>query len=142
MTSKRKRRASPTPKGLAAGEQLNRDTLTGNDSTSAWGWVGTEVLDASHITKEHRMLTCGLSRRSRHPFCSNKYASVNKKRASPRQEPTANGELADDVIVISDDEPSPCSKKSCKNNPNCLSYLGQDKWEDRGTQLLFNVYRS
>ena len=138
MASKRKRHPSPTPKGLAAGEQLKRNTLTGNDS-SAWGWVGTEVLDASQISKEHCMITCGLSKRSRHPFCPNKYASVEKKRASPRQERTANGELDDDVIVISDDEPPSCSKKLCKNNPNCLNYLGQEKWEDVGKHPLFNL---
>lgn len=133
MASKRKRRASPTPKGLATGELLKRNTLPGNES-SAWGWVGTEVPDASQITKEHRMITCGLSRRSRHPFCPNKYASVDRKRASCCQEPTVNGELEDDVIVISDDEPPQCSKKLCKNNPNCLNYLGQEKWEDKGMQ--------
>ncbi|KAJ8496755.1 hypothetical protein ONZ45_g12333 [Pleurotus djamor] len=40
------------------------------------------------------------------------------------------GELRDDVIVISDDDLEPeCTKKTCKNNPNCLNYLGQDIWE-------------
>lgn len=141
MSSKRKRRASPALKGLAAGEQLKRNTLAGNDA-SPWGWVGTEVHDASHITNEHRMITCGLSRRSRHPFCTNKYASmVDRKRPSPRHERTANGELDDDVIVISDDEPPACSKKLCKGNPNCLNYLGQERWEDEGIQLLFDLVR-
>jgi ubiquitin carboxyl-terminal hydrolase 48 len=139
MSTKRKRRASPTTTGLAAGEQLKRSTLPGNES-SVWGWVGTEVLDASHITKEHRMITCGLSKRSRHPFCPNKYASFRRKR-SPPQESAATGELDDDVIVISDDEQPQCSKKSCKNNPNCLNYLGQEKWEDEGKPLSFIAYK-
>lgn len=134
MASKRKRRASPVPKGLAAGEQLQRSTLTGSDS-SAWGWVGTEVLDASEITQEHRLIACGLSKRNRYPICPNKYAPTDKQKASPRDEvtlPSVDGELDDDVIVISDDEPQQCSKKICKNNPNCLNYLGQEKWEDEG----------
>lgn len=123
------------PKGLAAGEQLKRSLLIGNDS-SAWGWVGTEVLDRSEITQEHRMITCGLSKRSRHPFCPNKYAPVYKQRASPRNDIAKDGELDDDVIVISDDELPPCSKKLCRNNPNCLNYLGQEKWEGEGEHLL------
>lgn len=134
MASKRKRRTDQTPKGLAAGEQLKRSTLGGNDS-SPWGWVGTEVFDPSQITQEHRMRTCGLSRRNRLPFCPNKYALVDKKRTPPRRGAAANGELDDDVIVISDDELPPCSKKLCKNNPNCLNYLGQERWEDEGWSL-------
>lgn len=66
---------------------------------------------------------------------------VDKKRPSPRHERTANGELDDDVIVISDDEPPACSKKLCKGNPNCLNYLGQERWEDEGIQLLFDLVR-
>lgn len=128
MATKRKRRASP-PKGLAPGEQLKRSTLTGND-LSAWGWVGTDVHEPSQINSEHRMATCGLARSSRHPFCPNKYASMKRKRASPPRDTATNGELDDDVIVISDDELPPCSKKLCKGNPNCLNYLGQEKWED------------
>lgn len=91
------------------------------------------------------MMSCGLSSRNKQPFCSNKYASIEKKRKSPREDsdipmsPTvSNYELDNDVIVISDDEPPPCSKKLCKNNPNCLNYLGQDKWEDEGEWSLWS----
>lgn len=136
MAFKRKRRTSPAPKGLSAGEQLKRSTLAG---TPTWGWVGIEVLDSSQITTEHRMMSCGLSSRNKNPFCSNKYASVEKRSKSlcegldaPMSSTVPNSEPDDDVIVISDDEPPPCSKKLCRNNPNCLNYLGQDEWEDEG----------
>ncbi|KAF8843558.1 cysteine proteinase [Paxillus ammoniavirescens] len=134
MPFKRKRRVSPAPKGLAAGEQLKRAKLAGRES-SAWGWVGTEVSDPSQITLVHRLMTCGLSGRNGNPFCGNKYVSKPDKHkpAPSTEEPepaVAKGELENDIIVVSDDEPPPCNKKVCKNNPNCLNYLGQEKWED------------
>jgi hypothetical protein len=133
MAPKRRRRASPLPKGLAAGEQLKRNRLPGNDA-SELAWVGTEVLEVSEITHEHRLTACGLSRKNRHPHCANKYASIGLSSVSTlkAEKPTASGELHDDVIVISDDDEPQCSKKLCKNNPYCLNYLGQDKWENEG----------
>ena len=131
MAFKRKRRTSPASNGLSAGEQLKRSTLAGNDSPT-WGWVGTEVLDSSQITTEHRMMSCGFSSRNKIPFCPNKYASVEKQIKSPREALDSSTSAPDDIIVISDDEPPLCNKKLCRNNPNCLNYLGQDKWEDEG----------
>ncbi|KAF5380840.1 hypothetical protein D9615_004069 [Tricholomella constricta] len=134
MPPKRKRRVSLTSEGLAPGEQLKRSTLPGNNSSS-WGWVGTEVSRASDITPEHLLVSCGLSERNNHPFCFNKYSSnsqnVSKLKAEEtRKVPLADGELDDDVIIISDDEGPPCGLKICKFNPNCLNYLGQENWED------------
>lgn len=128
MPPKRKHRSSPAPKGLAAGEQLKRGKLPGSDP---WGWVGTEVTHSSQITLEHRLMSCGLSRRSNNSLCANKYAHKLEKQSSPTpKRESAGGELGDDVIVVLDDEPLPCSKKLCKNNPNCLNYLGQETWKD------------
>ncbi|KAL4247306.1 peptidase C19 family protein [Abortiporus biennis] len=129
MPPKRTRRSSPSAPTLATGEKLKRAKLAGNEY-SAWGWVGTEVTNVSEITQEHRLATCGFSKHSHYPLCPNKYSP--KPRESPPQEEnaeTVEGELDDDVIVISDDESSSCDSKVCRNNPNCLNYLGQDKWE-------------
>ncbi|KAH7889396.1 hypothetical protein F5I97DRAFT_1801122 [Phlebopus sp. FC_14] len=133
MPPKRKRRSSPAQKGLAAGEQLKRVKLAGNE-VAAWGWVDVQVSNPSQITLEHRLMTCGLSTRNKNPFCGNKYASKSTKLIPPpppeeRKTEGANDD-ENDVIVISDDEKLPCDKKACKNNPNCLNYLGQEKWED------------
>ena len=49
---------------------------------------------------------------------------------------SAEGEIEDDVIVISDDDAPPCTKKLCRANPNCLNYLGQEKWEEEGPFIL------
>ncbi|KAF7969279.1 hypothetical protein HWV62_27809 [Athelia sp. TMB] len=131
MAIKRKRHADPAPKILAPGEYLKRSALVGGVTDYSWGWVGTDVRDPARITSEHRMRSCGLSRGSKHSYCSNKYApEKNVRDSGTRNQEAAGGELDDDVIVISDDEPSPCSKKLCKGNPNCLNYLGQDKWEE------------
>lgn len=135
MPPKRKRRVSPSSKGLAAGERLHRD----NFGSSPYGWVGTEVTDASGITSEHILATCGFSNRSRYPFCHNRYAPPvpGRRDATPKtKEVVASGELDDDIIVISDDEGPTCTKKSCKSNPNCLNYMGQQTWEDEGVPLL------
>lgn len=135
MRSKRKRGASLTSKGLAPGEQLKRSTLPGNNS-SPWGWVGTEVVSPSEITSEHLLIACGLSERNHYPCCPNKYSSLPHTPATVQspahsKQPAVNGELDEDVIVISDDDPQ-CARSSCKANPNCLNYLGQDNWEGEG----------
>ena len=132
MPPKRKRKASPPPTGLAAGEHLKRAKLAGGES-STWGWVDTEVSDPSQIALDHRLMTCGLSKRSKNPLCANKYAPKPTKSAVPAAaDSVANGELESDIIVVSDDEQPPCNKKVCKNNPNCLNYLGQEQWEAEG----------
>ncbi|KAK7693460.1 hypothetical protein QCA50_003028 [Cerrena zonata] len=126
MPVKRTRR-SPPPSEHTAGERLKRAKLAGNDFSN-WGWVDHEVTDASHITQEHRLVACGLSKYSPHPFCPNRYVQPDGTIA--KKEKVAAGELEDDIIVISDDESTSCNTKSCKNNPNCLNNLGQEKWED------------
>ena len=146
MPPKRTRRASPPPSGLSAGERLKRTKLTGNAAYSAWGWVDAEVADASQIQDEHRLATCGFSRRSRRPLCPNKYSAKQESsahvvtckangRSGPRPE-SSDVEMQDDVIVISDDEGPSCTSKVCKYNPYCLNYLGQDKWENAGEREL------
>ncbi|KAI0044824.1 cysteine proteinase [Auriscalpium vulgare] len=130
MAAKRPRRVG-TREGLLAGERLKRQKLATEEDwdTGPWGWVGTEVTDASLIGEEHRLATCGMSKRSAHPFCANKYRRKAQDKAG-EPGPVVHGELADDVIVISDDESPSCSKRACAKNPNCLNYLGQEKWED------------
>ncbi|THG98644.1 hypothetical protein EW026_g3587 [Hermanssonia centrifuga] len=132
MPLKRLRRASPTAQGLSAGERLKRAKLVGNEYL-AWSWVGTEVTDTADITQEHRLATCGFSNTNRSPFCSNKYSTTSNVAAKPgkttKAQAKTEGELEDDIIVISDNDSPTCSSKACKNNPNCLNYLGQEKWE-------------
>lgn len=155
MPFKRKRRVSPASKGLAPGEQLKRNTLPDASSSLYWGWVGTQVKDPEHITTEHILATCGFSDNSGYPFCANSYCASDDEslaaengdglpnaNAPSQQENNlknipVNGELDDDVIVISDDEAPLCSKKGCKVNPNCLNYMGQEKWEDEGMTVSF-----
>jgi hypothetical protein len=143
MYTKRKRRQNQQHDGLTAGERLKRHKLTsdlGDDWDSPWGWVGTSVTDASGIAEEHLLATCGLSRKSYHLFCANKYRKRppkivdTVKAVASGEEPTTK-----DVVVISDDETPTCSKKHCSKNPNCLNYLGQDRWEDAGERLHISL---
>ena len=131
---KRKRRAaSPSHKGLNAGERLNRNRLL-VESDIRWNWIGTDVKHASDITQYYQLRAAGLIPSKTRPICANKFArKVNDFKAREKKEDNV-GEDPDDVIVISDEEDVPtCEKKRCKDNPFCLNYLGQDKWEDEGT---------
>ncbi|OCH88183.1 cysteine proteinase [Obba rivulosa] len=146
MPPKRTRRSSPAAAGLSAGDRLKRAKLAGNSTYSAWGWVGTEVSDASEITQDHRLATCGFSKNGPHPLCLNKYAakptsSEAEETEKPTQRVPVKGELEDDVIVISDDETPSCDAKSCKGNPFCLNHLGQEKWEneDKAREAFLKV---
>lgn len=137
MYTKRRRRQNQQHEGLAPGERFRRQKLTSNlggEWDSPWGWVGTNVTDASGITEEHLLATCGFSRKSRHLFCANKYRKHPVKTASPVEVAVSGEEPAKDVVIISDDETPSCSKKYCSKNPNCLNYLAQDRWEDAGMQ--------
>lgn len=131
-----RRKRSPTlNKGLQPGESLNRYLVPNNRSQSSlWAWVGSEVSREADITTEHCLMACGLSSRNNFPFCMSKHSALK-----PRQKSAAHREHEpdrDDVIIISDDEGNNCTKKDCKDNPNCLNYLGQDKWADEGTPRL------
>ncbi len=135
MPPKRKLRAS-SPNGLAPGQLLKRNTLPGN-MTAPWAWVGTEVVASSEITQEHLLATCGLSRRNDCSFCRNRYAP-----GYLRPSPPATNDAEDGVIVISDDDEFTCTKQSCKYNPNCLNYLGQELWEDEGEPVCLLLTRT
>lgn len=133
MPVKRTRR-SPPPSDQTTNERLKRAKLAGNDFSN-WGWVGNEVTDASQITQEHKLVACGLSKYSPYPLCPNKNKYVKPDGTIPKKEKVAAGELEDDIIVISDDESAYCNAKSCRNNPNCLNHIGQDKWEAEGRSV-------
>jgi len=141
MYTKRKRRQNQQHEGLAAGERLKRHKLTsdlGGDLDSPWGWVGTSVTDASGIAEEHLLATCGLSHRSHHLFCANKYRKRPAKAVDPVEATTSGEEPTKDVVIISDDETPTCSKKHCSKNPNCLNYLAQGRWEDAGERFTLH----
>ncbi|KAF8733688.1 hypothetical protein AX14_003618 [Amanita brunnescens Koide BX004] len=111
MPPKRRRPPSPAEK--------TKRSVPSDSRTSPWGWVGTEVKAVSALTAEHVLATCGFSARNSPSLCPNRLTQGS-----------AHDKLDNDIIVITDEETSQCSRKVCKNNPNCLNYLGQEKWED------------
>jgi hypothetical protein len=129
MPPKRKRE----PQGLARGEQLKRSGPVGADFTN-WSWVMTEVTNASDITEEHCLAACGLG--SLRVACSNKYSPKYSDKSGQTtseavgvHDTDSTGAMAD----VSDGNMHICDKKLCRKNPNCLNYLGQDKWESAGS---------
>lgn len=150
MAIKRKRGAEVAPKGLAPGERLKRHKLDISDPE--FGWVHSEIRDASKIRDEHLQAACGFHQRNafKKPVCKNKYATptpvparangLKNESSKPdllaKEQDVAPGE--DEIIHISDDDDDvtyiapQCSKRACKANPNCLNYLGQEKWLDEG----------
>lgn len=130
---KRKRRAaSPSSKGLIAGEKLNRNRLL-VESDIRWNWIGTDVKHASDITKPYQLRAAGLVPSKSRPICPNNYSRKRRVVETRETNGGAVGEDPDDVIVISDEDDGPtCEKKRCKDNPFCLNHLGQNSWEDEG----------
>ena len=123
---KRKRRAAAQPNGLTAGETLNRAQLPGREELY-WGWISS-VPNATSISDDQFLRTCGFSPNSKPRFCPNQYAGSSDAtfELPPVTDPDG------DLIVVSDDEGPVCDKKSCHSNPYCLNYLGQHMWEDEG----------
>lgn len=135
MPPKRPKRSPAASKGLAPGESLKRYLVPAKSpQSSLWNWVGSEVSQVADITPEHYLTAYGLSARNMNAFCINKYAISQAQPPPTPPEEKDRTAKEDDVIVISDDEQDKCTKKSCKDNPNCLNYLGQEKWEDEGMQ--------
>lgn len=136
MPEKRKRRVASPSRSLPAGEKLDRTRLR-QDADVRWSWVGTKVKRDEDITEAHCLLAAGLGPTPVKP-CPNKYVSKPKSTSPTRSASHASSSqtIADEdsaVIVISDDEAEACcNKKRCKDNPYCLNYLGQDKWENEG----------
>jgi ubiquitin carboxyl-terminal hydrolase 48 len=135
MPPLRRKRSPARNKGLQPGESLKRYLVPANRSQSSlWAWVGSEVSKEADITTEHCLMACGLSSRNHFPMCVSKcHASDHRQTSAVQREHKPS---QDDVIIISDDEGNSCTKKNCKDNPNCLNYLGQDKWEDEGMPRL------
>ena len=123
---KRKRRAAAQANGLAPGENLNRAQLPRREELY-WGWVSS-VPNATSISDDHLLRTCGFSPNTQPIFCRNRYA--RSPDMSSELSPVADTD--GDLIVVSDDEGPVCDKRSCQSNPYCLNYLGQIIWEDEG----------
>ncbi|PFH54210.1 hypothetical protein AMATHDRAFT_135316 [Amanita thiersii Skay4041] len=127
MPPKRRHHAS-SPSNVDISDEKVKRNNTADSQTSPWSWAGTEVQDLSLLTTEHLLLTCGFSARSPFSFCPNHFSSP----------PVSDDSIGGDIIIITDDDTALCSKKICKNNPNCLNYLGQEKWEnDAKVEVLF-----
>lgn len=124
MREKRKR--GPTGgKGLAAGEKLDRKKLLQEGNVyDHWGWVRNEISDASPITTAHCLTVAGLAGGlSKANVCNTPYDATVAERLADECE---------DTIIVADTDAPACERKRCKNNPYCLTFLGQEQWVKEG----------
>ena len=118
-------------------------------TTPRYPWLAS-IQSASEVNIEHILALCGLGPLSKIPLCPNKF----QKRVRARADADSTGD--DDVVELSDgdgdgdgdeDEDETittthnnnnndsCSKVKCRNNPYCLNYLGQERWENQGQSV-------
>ena len=98
-----------------------------NWTTPRYPWLAS-IQSASEVRIEHVLALCGLGLLAKTPLCPNKFQK------------TADSEGS--VVDVSDGEDETahnCSKVKCKNNPYCLNYLGQERWENEGQSRTGNL---
>ena len=122
------------PKANPNGKRKREDALedrpgpsTKRSKTDIISWTNprypwlASIKSASEVELEHVLALCGLGPLARTPLCPNKFEEGAGSKG--------------DVIEVFDSEDETthsCSKVKCKNNPYCLNYLGQEKWENEG----------
>ena len=98
-----------------------------NWTTPRYPWLAS-IQNASEVGIEHVLALCGLGPLAKTPLCPNKF----QKRADSEGS----------VVEVSDGEDETthnCSKVKCRNNPYCLNYLGQERWENEGQSRTGNL---
>jgi hypothetical protein len=123
--SKRKRDISPETTSKTRGKRQKTLSLSAKEDGSQ-SWM-RDVQDSGEIMQEHAQAACGIGPLGFKQCCPSKFAT---KPLAPLDEAVV---VEHDVIVLSDSDDEVqlvCSKAKCKNNPYCLNYLGQEKWED------------
>lgn len=116
-----------------------------------FGFIHT-VASPNDLLPAHRLQLAGLSEASGNRICLPSSSTALASGSNPKSGNVAaaphipddiidlnSTQLEDDLIVESDDSleiiyDSFCSKKGekCDSNPNCLSWLGSERWNDRG----------
>jgi len=114
-------------------------------TTPRYPWLAS-IESASEVGIEHVLALCSLGPLAKTRLCPNKF----KERANSANSTTTgdgDGDGDGDVINVSDSDEDEattyshcCSKVKCKNNPYCLNYLGQEKWENQGQSPLSLAY--
>ncbi|EJU05183.1 hypothetical protein DACRYDRAFT_103677 [Dacryopinax primogenitus] len=140
MPPKGKRKGAPKPRPLSPVLARKRKHPDNEEPTppSRWSWVKLDGKVAEQITPKHMIWACGFSEESGLPVCPNIW-SKDVKEGDEKGKGRAVDTGAYDASVSGKSQkaevidltlPTLCSKKKCRDNPNCLNYLGQDAWED------------
>ncbi|KAI9144240.1 hypothetical protein BKA69DRAFT_1122491 [Paraphysoderma sedebokerense] len=83
--------------------------LTKKSDQEAWSWVD-DIASPSDITSFHLRMVYGIESTPSRPICCNRGAKSTKDRSTPTSS-------------------YKCGPARCKDNPNCLNYLGLEVWE-------------
>ncbi|KAF9990638.1 hypothetical protein BGZ75_000836 [Mortierella antarctica] len=96
----------------------------GKKADKRWRFVGQEVKDVENLTPAHIRSVYGLGAGLEHdsdqeftsagafPYCGDRHSSSSTLKLSSVKGAT------------------PCSAARCKDNPHCLNYMGQTRWEE------------
>ncbi|KZO97701.1 hypothetical protein CALVIDRAFT_535804 [Calocera viscosa TUFC12733] len=142
MPPKGKRRGGP-PQPRPLSPTLARKRKRGSDDEpvppSRWSWVKLHVKAVDQINAKHMAWACGFAEESGYPLCVNKWSKEAKNREDKGKGKEVETKAADEELkseeapkadVIDLTAQTPCDKKKCRDNPNCLNHLGQEAWED------------
>ena len=114
----RRRRGKDKEQALAPGQRLDRNKLL-QECNDRWGWVRNPVMEASEITTEHVLTVAGLGGLIKTWVCLTPFESSVEEKVA-----------AGEIYITLGDPDVPCERKKCKENPFCLTYLNQEKWQN------------
>ncbi|KAG8960305.1 hypothetical protein FRC03_006787 [Tulasnella sp. 419] len=96
-----------------------------------WHWLDDTITTDAPIPLNHLLDTYAFTPGRWKNICPNKFV---EKSPSKKTKSKAEAKDKDGYILISseseDEQSSVCRIRDCRNNPQCLNYLGQTKWED------------
>jgi hypothetical protein len=87
---------------------------------------------ARHLAHKTSPTPSGSSSRSSDRIKSKKPEVIPISDTESDQDPIASVEDDSDELVVEKPRPSECNKRKCDNNPNCLRWMGQALWGDKG----------
>lgn len=109
-----------------------------------WDFVGTEALVKSDVTKLHIRTVYNLRLNEARPLCANNTfsSSFNKDADVEGDEDEVKVIPSDKIVETPKGKRKPrvkiSCKRACKDNPNCLNWLGQERWEASGEHILIS----
>ena len=103
-------------------------------TTPRYPWLAS-IQSASDVKIEHILALCGLGPLSKTPLCPNKFQNTRDdvvELSDGDGDGDGDGDEDETITTTHNNNNDSCSKVKCRNNPYCLNYLGQERWENQG----------